>query len=293
MNHKSIPIYNIQNFQKEKDEKDFYASIASEHLKAFKCVSCLHKHDHYLTLICTKGEGVHEVDFIQYPVKPGSVFLLSPGRTHKMHLSADAEGYVIMHSRDFYDQHYSQKSVRDYPFFCSNLNIPEIILKGEDHDRAITIFKEIVRENNGEAIMKAHVLYSLIDLLYIYFSRLYMPDAGSHQARQSYLVHLMKLEDLLEANFKTMKSPSDYSEMMNMSAKHLNRICKVCINKTTSDIIHDKIILEAKRMLAYGTHSIDNIAGELGYFDQSYFTRIFKKRTGLTPLQFVTIHRTN
>jgi AraC family transcriptional activator of pobA len=242
-------------------------------------------------LFCTRGSGTHEVDFVQYPVKAGSVFLLSPGRTHKMNLSADIEGYVIMHTRDFYDQHYSQKSVRDYPFFCSNLNTFKIALNEEERNRTDTIFKEIISENKGDAIMKTHVLYSLIDLLYIYFSRLYMPDTACNQTTQNYLVQLMKFEDLLETNFKTMKSSSDYSAMMNMSAKHLNRICKICVNKTTSDIILDKIILEAKRMLAYGTHSIESVSGELGYYDQSYFTRIFKKKTGLTPLQFANTYR--
>ena len=72
-----------------------------------------------------------------------------------------------------------------------------------------------------------------------------------------------------------------------MSEKNLNRICKITFNKTTSDVIADRIILEAKRMLVHSKSSVIQISVELGYEDDSYFIRVFKKRTGETPLQFI------
>lgn len=293
MKSKNIPIYNIGNFQKSNGEKNFYANTAIEHLEIFKCIIEPHKHDHFLTFLCTKGKGTHEVDFIKHPVKPGSIFMLSPGQTHKLTLSSDVDGYVIMHTRDFYDLNYTNKRVREYPFYCTSLDSPGIELKNENYDYVLKIFKEIIHENRNEALMKNHVLCSLIDILYIRLSRLYLPNKNINPVKQNYLIYLMKLDDLIEANFKDKKSPSDYSKMMNMSIKHLNRICKVCVNKTTSDIIMDKIILEAKRMLVYGIFSIDQVATELGYFDQSYFTRLFKKKTGTTPIQFMKKYRSD
>jgi AraC family transcriptional activator of pobA len=79
--------------------------------------------------------------------------------------------------------------------------------------------------------------------------------------------------------------------MMNISERHLNRICKVCLNKTTSKIIAERIILEAKRMLVFSKNSVSQIAMELGYFENSYFSRLFKKNCGKTPLEFLNIFR--
>ena len=74
--------------------------------------------------------------------------------------------------------------------------------------------------------------------------------------------------------------------MMFISEKHLNRICKECLNKTTSDLIMDRIMLEAKRMLVHSTKSVPEIAEQLGYLDSSYFSRLFKKKCGKTPIEF-------
>ena len=78
---------------------------------------------------------------------------------------------------------------------------------------------------------------------------------------------------------------------MNLSEKHLNRICKECLNKTTSDLIAERIILEAKRLLIHSKHTVTEVAAELGYNDNSYFSRFFKKNSGETPIQFLTRHK--
>lgn len=146
MQSKHIPIYNIANFQKPNGEKDFYVNTAIEHFKVFKYVLEPHKHDHFITFLCTKGTGTHEVDFIKHRVKPGSIFMLSPGQTHKFTFSKDIDGFVIMHTRDFYDLNYTSKRIREYPFYCASLYSPGIELKSEDYAYVLKIFKEIISE---------------------------------------------------------------------------------------------------------------------------------------------------
>ena len=73
---------------------------------------------------------------------------------------------------------------------------------------------------------------------------------------------------------------------MNMSPKHLNRIVKNLLNKTTQDLIIERIILEAKRMLVHPENSVSNVSFHLGYDDNSYFSRLFKKRCHETPTEF-------
>ena len=153
--------------------------------------------------------------------------------------------------------------------------------------KAESIFSEIVEEYKEDHLMRFQKIYSLIDLLYIDLSRVYLPDIKTQTQNHGFLSKLRRLEDLIEENFKTMKSPGAYAKMMFLSERHLNRICKECLNKTTSDLIMDKIMLEAKRMLAQTQLSISEIAGELGYYDVSYFSRLFKRESGQTPAEFM------
>ena len=79
---------------------------------------------------------------------------------------------------------------------------------------------------------------------------------------------------------------------MNLSEKHLNRISKECLNKTTSALIAERITLEAKRLLIHSKYTVTEVASELGYDDTSYFSRFFKKNCGETPIQFLSKYRT-
>ncbi len=94
------------------------------------------------------------------------------------------------------------------------------------------------------------------------------------------------LGNLLNRHFKQEKSPSFYAEKMNMSLKHLNRICKDVLNVTLTDFIYGKIILESKRLISVEGKPINEIANELGFVNYSYYTKVFKKYTGMTPQNF-------
>jgi AraC-like DNA-binding protein len=99
-------------------------------------------------------------------------------------------------------------------------------------------------------------------------------------------VKIKNLEQLLEKKFKEEKSAAFYASALHISLKHLNRICNEILKKTTTEVIVDRIILEAKRMLLDKNWTVNEIATELGYEDYSYFTRLFKKHVAMTPTAF-------
>jgi len=102
----------------------------------------------------------------------------------------------------------------------------------------------------------------------------------------SYLAKVRQLQDLININYVEIRSPGAYARLMYVSEKHLNRMVKVTLNRTTSDLIAERIILEAKRMLVFSKRTIREIIDDLGYTDSAYFFRFFKKRTGITPAAF-------
>lgn len=91
---------------------------------------------------------------------------------------------------------------------------------------------------------------------------------------------------LLESNFKEMRHIDFYSDELGISAKRLNQILKEKLDKTVMQIIHDRIILEAKRQIIHSENTIKEIAYQLSFTDRPYFSRFFKKQTGQTPEEF-------
>lgn len=77
-----------------------------------------------------------------------------------------------------------------------------------------------------------------------------------------------------------------YADKLNITTKHLNRITKETLYKTTTDLITEKVILEAKRLLVHSPNTFSSISEMLGFSGYAYFSRVFKSRTGKTPLEF-------
>lgn len=285
---KTIPVYSIENFKHFSSENDFYTDSLSSHLKHHHFTTRPHKHDFYLVVLFTKGKGIHEIDFNSYPVSPGALFFLNPGQTHTWKLSKDVEGYIFFHTRNFYDEAFTNERLQNFPFFGSMHHSPLLNLKtGQTH--ALFLFKEILNEYQKNYAFKFRKILALTHLLYIELSGFYVPSAGIEN--ENYTSRLYDFERLIEQNYKQMRSPGEYARQMNITERHLNRITRISLNKTPTDLILDKITLEAKRILAHTTSSIGQVAESLGYTDVSYFSRLFKKKTGQTPKEFMATYK--
>jgi len=282
-----MPIYDIADFKFLGSESDFYANTFAEHLIQHEhMVLAPHRHDFYLSVLFTRGNGIHEVDFQTFDIRPGHVFLLSPGQVHHWKMSEDIDGYIIFHKREFYDLNFTYERIEHFPFFGSSQNTPLIQL-GKEHALTLTgQFRLIVDEYKSKHLMHFQKICSMLNVLYIDLARVYLPDKRANKHREIQVAHIRRLNVLIDSHFKDIKSPANYAAKMFMTEKNLNMICKIILNKTVSIVIADRLILEAKRMLIHTNMNVVEISLDLGYLDNSYFSRFFKKTTGETPLEF-------
>lgn len=287
MSPKEMPIYDIADFKYLGSESDFYANTFAEHLLQHEhLVLAPHRHGFYLSVLFTRGNGVHEVDFQTFDIRPGYIFLLSPGQVHNWKVSEDIDGYIIFHKKEFYDLNFTYERIEHFPFFGSSQNAPLIQLRKEQAIPLTLQFRSIVEEYKNKYVMHFQKIGSMLNVLYIDLARVYLPVKRTNKHHELQLAHVRRLNALIENNFKDIKSPANYAKDMFMSEKNLNMVCKVILNKTASTVITDRVVLEAKRMLIHTNMNIVQISFDLGYADNSYFSRVFKKTTGETPLEF-------
>lgn len=287
------PIHNIEKFTRSISENGMYVSVLSEHLQEHDCLSRPHKHDFYFVLLVTQGSGKHEIDFRTYDIKAGSVFFMTPGQVHRVVESKGAEGYVMFHSRDYYEVGFNHRSVRDYPFYFCSTNIPGLHIERDKVYQIEFYFKELLMEFNSDESGRYQKTCSLMDLIYINLSREYKKSYTSSHLTPGTPYKIRQLEDLIEKHFVKFKSPADYARMMKTTTRQLNRICKESFGKTTSELILDRVLLEAKRNLLHHDKNVADVAGDLGYYDVGYFTRLFRKKVSLTPSEFMRKHSTS
>ncbi|MDI1307789.1 MAG: helix-turn-helix domain-containing protein, partial [bacterium] len=97
---------------------------------------------------------------------------------------------------------------------------------------------------------------------------------------------LQNLKNYIELHFKTKHSASDYANLLNLTPKALAKITKTYFNKTLTNLIAERIIIEAKRELYLTNKAVKEIAYELGYEDEHYFSRFFKNNADVSPQMY-------
>lgn len=278
------PIYRIENFKRDSLKTNLYVNTFKNHLINNSFIESSHSHNFYMLVLFTNGAGEHKIDFNSFQIKRGSMYVLQPGQVHGWKLSKDIEGYIVFYSEELYNLYFGSKRIQDYPFYKSAKNISEVQFNETELLDVEVYFKLLIKENLLNNSSKTDKLLNILDIIHIEISRKQLRE-NNNQVR-SYNQKIQDFNAILNTFYKVEKSPSFYAEKMNITLKHLNRISKLVLNKTVTELIREKLILESKRMLTFSDNSISEIADDLGYDNYSYFAKVFKKQTNTTPSMF-------
>lgn len=282
-------MYDLGKFSEKAETSSFYIERIKTHLENHDFLNIPHKHDSYLLLYITNGGGEHTIDFKTYEATVGSFFLMTPGQVHSWKIREDTDGYVIFFLHDFYNMNSAKSNLVEFPFFQS-LNANPIIQLPLNEPTVDFVMAEMRSEfDKPSSGISLRLLRSYLDLLLLKLAQLYSinhPDIHQNKFANSTTQKLRKLEQLIDKHYTTLKQPSKYAELMNISPSYLNSMCKQMTGQTLTDLISTRVLLEAKRLISYSDLSISQVSEKLKFSSASYFIRFFKKRLGLTPEQF-------
>lgn len=283
-----IPILDIQQFELNVPMSDFYCNDLRTHLDNNRdFFHKPHRHNFYLCVLFTKGRGIHDIDFQQYQLQRGSLFFLKPGQTHFWKFSELPEGYIFFHTKEFFEIHFSRTRLEQYPFYYTRNSSPILTIEGTEIEKTAKKFVELFKEYNEDMPYKQQKIANLLQVLYIDLSRNYTKfSEGGNISSFAYLETLQKLEKLIEKFYTEEKNAGFYAEKLNITSKHLNRIVKETLGKTTSNLIMERVMLESKRLIIHSEQNLTEIAEILGFLDYTYFSKLFKSKTGATPTEF-------
>ena len=279
---KDIPIRSI--IQPTTDELDRFRIFSIREILAGEDMNqALHRHDFYFILLVSKGIGIHEIDFVAYPIADNSIYIMRPGQVHKLELKADSEGYWMAFNRDFE----FLPNVNDSTLWRGACGRNVFNLREDEVLTLASIFQTILDEYKCKQVRFENVIKASLEVLLIHLLRYQQKNLDT--SREVDLYQQKKLQeflDLLETNISTKKPAAAYADMVNLSSFQLNSITKNLLGKTVAELIDDQIVLEAKRYLLGTANQITEIAFQLGFIDVSYFIRFFKKKIGVTPEVF-------
>ncbi|MCX6178880.1 MAG: helix-turn-helix domain-containing protein [Chlorobiales bacterium] len=259
-------------------ENTFFKIISINDL-GFELSRDNHRHDFFEILWFTSSLGtVHYIDFEPHPVESGRVYLMAPGQVHAYEGPAPS-GYVMVFSREMFSNIMDpQLRVLFNPFMNRSIRL------GDAESGVLLQLAGLMvvecRGNKDFFILLAYLKAFLLHLLRSNHEPAFSFDKVGERISQ--------LFELLEANFRKERYAGFYALALGITPKRLNEILHEKYDLTLTRILHIRLILEAKREIAYGKKSFKEISFELGFSDQAYFSRFFKVQTGMMPVDFRT-----
>ncbi len=282
---KGIPIYDICSIDKDVNPNLLVDRLSDYLSKHYSSLHRPHKHSFYHLVLFTSGDGSHTIDFDSFQVAPFQMYFMLPGQVHSWHFEKDIEGYIVHFGEELFTSFLQKQDyVQQFSFFNGNSKDGVITLPTYTQEEAVKIFEQILEEVKQQSNSLDMVRVLLLQL-FIILERCCTPNVG-HDMPQQTMVLIKHFKQLVDKHFRTMKLPKEYARLLYITPNHLNAVSQDVLGVTAGDIIRDRVILEAKRLLINADMDVTQIAYDLNFQDNSYFIRFFKKYVGVTPDQF-------
>jgi AraC-like DNA-binding protein len=248
-----------------------------------------HLHDFYSIFWIEAGEAIHATDFVEYSLTANTILFVPPGLKHRMHIDKSVSGGYMLFNEDFIQ--YNRKNhvpLKEYRLF-NNPEFKSMITVDETSALKLRNISDMIeREYHNPDSYSSDIVLNLLHLFLLESRRIFdrqnqVPKENPEETPDTTII---RFKQLIEENFQNEKNVTPYAEMLNVNPSCLNELTKRLTGITAGELIRNRVIDETKKLLYSSNLSGKEIAYQLGFEDPAYFSRFFKKYTGLTLKEF-------
>ncbi|WP_061037672.1 helix-turn-helix domain-containing protein [Vibrio coralliirubri] len=242
-----------------------------------------HRHEYWELVWCVDDLGSQSIDFVDYDNKVGRIFTIAPGQVHRSELVGESARLLVF-TPGFVKTNHRNTQLVDTVFAMHQSRPPYLDCSEEGNHYLLPIFT-MIKEECAREESDWDLVESLMNSFLRYILRFASQSSLKGEVRDS---RVNKVVDLIEQHYTTHKSCEFYAQALSITNKRINEIVKAERGKTVTQLIHDRIILEANRELIFSTKTIKTIAFELGFEDPAYFSRFYRGQMKESPAEFRT-----
>lgn len=246
-----------------------------------------HRHDYFSIFWILDGEGYHTVEFNKYKLEKNQIYLIQPGQMHYFEFKyedvAKLKGHSILFSSDFLESYGIPLSFRNglLPYLINGKILVTHPNKSISQKLAYLV-NEMIEEFHSDHLLKMEQISALIKSFLILNFRIetenHITDHTHDAIKSNDAVE--RFLKLLDKNYTQLHKVADYASLLSLTPNYLNEIVKASTGKSPKDLIQDRIILQAKRFIAYTDNTLKEIAFKLGFAEPTHFSKFFKSHTG-------------
>lgn len=243
----------------------------------------------YIKILYLPADYKIRVDFACYDTQQPTLFFVSPNQYLEIEAAGKESGYFIFYNRDFYCiQIHDQEVACDGLLFNNIRNMPKVEVSDAENDFLGCLFKEMIQEFDLNDSSLEEMVRTYLKQLLIRATRSWKRQHLTHDVtdQQSDLEFFRKFTRLVEEHYKSKHTVADYADFLCMAPKTITHKFNRLRLPQPNEVIKNRIILEAKRLLVHTSLTAKEIAYDLGYNDPAYFSRLFQTKTGESPSGF-------
>jgi len=274
-----------------RNEKVFFAfrTMAENYERTGGKPDVPHRHDFYTVMLVKNAVGKHFVDYVEYPIKPGILFFVSPEQVHQVIVEEPVpDGDLIMFNPEFLLRYsIREEFVQNLGLFSCSIETPPLKVPDEEMPRISSLSSEIRKAFLDENSYKFETIAAYLQLFLIECNKFASISSDQNpQNLQSGRPLIKSFKNLLNSHYPYWHKVSDYSGALNITPDYLNEVLKSNLGKSAKEMIFDRIVLESKRLGLHTELTSKEIAYRLGFDDPSHFSKFFKNETNQSFSEF-------
>lgn len=243
-----------------------------------------HRKDYYLLVFVRRAGSRQWIDTTPYVLRDNTIYFTGPDQVIVKEGFTQLWSTGIAFTNAFLSLQENASSSK-LPLLQNPHHVHELLLTEADVPVVENLLTNITAEYHSPGEWQQRMLSAYFTVLLTYLSRLYTAQFRENPPSADKLL-LSTFQAKIDECFRERREVSDYASLLHLSAGHLSEVVKRQSGKPAIKHIHERIILEARRLLFHTNDSLKEIAFDLGFADASYFTRFFKRETGLTPADY-------
>ncbi|MDM1326188.1 helix-turn-helix domain-containing protein [Myroides odoratimimus] len=282
MSTKIIKSFPISYFTQ--DQSSFFIKPISALGNAYPLLKDSFRANFYMIVFVYRGSYAIKINGVDYVDYQSSVYFIKPGDVVQMQFNTECTGIFIGFEDSFFSQRYHENILRYFDFFQLDSASQQIVSESV-RTKVVLLVDMMLGEYSTDRVYRMKVLRSYLNILLCELQSVAEEDQhfSIEYNKAGYNDRILAFMDLVEVHFKEAKTPSFYAEKLCVTPNYLNKLCKQERGITAGQLVRQRIVVEAKRLLQFSTFNVNEIAQELCFDSTSYFVTFFKKQEGITP----------
>lgn len=238
-------------------------------------------HFHALILF-TRGEGVHGVDFVEHPVKAGTLIHVGANQIHHFGRTQELGAFMVVFLPAALPTNLLGLSTNSELSWSTVQYIwPSVTTLNAAQARSLQQHIELLETHPTPNTATQYLLWSIISL-----AAQFAVDAAQMPPSQTVDPRFLEFVDLLERSFESCRNVQWYAKRLNCSARTLYRLCMAAVGKSPKVITNERVAVEAQRRLLWGDTTVREVGYSLGFEETTNFIKFFRRLVGQNPDEF-------